>query len=235
MIQREVTIGRASGSDILYGADCPYVSNNHALIYSDGYRLILKDMSTNGTYINNNYVHHQSVVINYGDLILLAGKYPLTWEQISIFFPVNPGSPKTLVYSNNKLTLHNPNKMDIVDNLPKEEKILPSLSFGQAITNVFLHYADFSGRARRSEYWWFVLLNCMLSWIPYIGVLWGLIIIVPALALCVRRLHDIGRSGWFYFIVLIPIVGWIILVVWFCQDSDKGTNKYGPNPKIISA
>ena len=47
MIQREVTIGRASDSDILYGADCPYVSNNHALIYSDGYRLILKDMSTN--------------------------------------------------------------------------------------------------------------------------------------------------------------------------------------------
>nr|WP_302828894.1 FHA domain-containing protein [uncultured Bacteroides sp.] len=87
MIQREITIGRAPDSDILYNQNCVHVSNAHAVIYSNGNQLIFKDTSTNGTLINNMQIHHQSTVINYGDAILLAGKYPLAWEKIEIFFP----------------------------------------------------------------------------------------------------------------------------------------------------
>ena len=117
---------------------------------------------------------------------------------------------------------------------------------------VMRQYADFSGRARRKEYWMFTLF-CLIFFIvaaildnvlgttfkiagqslPYgwLYVILGLATIVPSLAVCVRRLHDIGKSGWYYFIGLIPLVGGIILLVWFCQDSQTGENKWGVNPK----
>ena len=88
MLLREVTVGRAPDSDILYNQNCIHVSNAHAVIYSNGKQLIFKDTSTNGTLINNMQIHRQSIVINYGDMILLAGKYPLTWDRICIFFPL---------------------------------------------------------------------------------------------------------------------------------------------------
>lgn len=93
MIVREVTIGRAPDSDILYNQNCVHVSNVHAVIYSNGNQLIFKDTSTNGTLINNMQIHHQSTIINYGDTILLAGKYPLSWERIEIFFPQEKRHP----------------------------------------------------------------------------------------------------------------------------------------------
>lgn len=99
MIPREVTIGRATDCDILYGNDCPYVSNRHALIYFDGKQLVYKDTSTNGTLINKTRIHNRSVVIGtLGDnqrinidenmTILLAGKYPLRWETLGHYFPI---------------------------------------------------------------------------------------------------------------------------------------------------
>ena len=99
MIPREVTIGRAPDCDILYGNDCPYVSNRHALIYFDGKQLVYKDTSTNGTLINKTRIHNRSVVIGtLGDnqrinidenmTILLAGKYPLRWETLGHYFPI---------------------------------------------------------------------------------------------------------------------------------------------------
>ncbi|MDR0814938.1 MAG: DUF805 domain-containing protein [Bacteroidales bacterium] len=107
---------------------------------------------------------------------------------------------------------------------------------------VWKQYADFSGRARRKEFWMFVLFNLLagivlgiLSLIPVLGIIlyvgYMLAIIVPVLALTVRRLHDVGRSGWWYFIGLIPLVGSIILLVWSCTNSQSGDNKWGANPK----
>jgi uncharacterized membrane protein YhaH (DUF805 family) len=109
-------------------------------------------------------------------------------------------------------------------------------------------YAVFSGRSRRSEYWYFVLfyfLICVALAVvdtvtgtvdPTVGVgllggIFGLAMIIPSLSVGVRRLHDIGRSGWWLLISLIPIVGVIILIVWACRDGQPGTNAYGPNPK----
>lgn len=105
-------------------------------------------------------------------------------------------------------------------------------------------YCDFNGRARRSEYWWFCLCNFVLSYVvnligglfsPTVGlVLTGIValgLLLPGLGVCVRRLHDIGKSGWLVLLALIPLVGAIILIVWFCKDSDRGPNAYGPSPK----
>ena len=101
----------------------------------------------------------------------------------------------------------------------------------------FTRYVDFNGRSRRSEYWWAYLavviisavLTAVLGELAYI---WTLATLIPNIAITVRRLHDIGKSGWFYLIGLIPLVGGIILLVWMCQDSTED-NQWGPNPKNI--
>jgi uncharacterized membrane protein YhaH (DUF805 family) len=112
---------------------------------------------------------------------------------------------------------------------------------------VLKKYAVFSGRARRMEYWMFALFNSIISIVLAIldaalgfsdkggggplGGLYSLAVLIPGLAVSVRRLHDIGRSGWWLFIGLIPCVGVIVLLVFMVQDSDPGENQYGPNPK----
>ena len=115
-------------------------------------------------------------------------------------------------------------------------------------------YAQFTGRSRRSEYWYFQLVYALvaitllvpmgiaaamesqilagLSGIAYAILTLGLI--VPSIAVLVRRLHDTGRSGWWYFVSLVPLIGGILLLVWLAQDSQPGTNEYGPNPKGLA-
>ena len=102
-------------------------------------------------------------------------------------------------------------------------------------------YADFSGRARRTEYWMFVLFNVIISMVlaiidnfagtGFLGLIYSLAVFIPGLAVCVRRLHDIGKSGWNYLIGLIPIIGFIILLVWFCKEGERQSNAWGPDPK----
>lgn len=118
------------------------------------------------------------------------------------------------------------------------------MSFSEAIKSVFSKYATFSGRARRSEFWYFTLFACIVDCIFMYGLgaisqnlgqtlsaLFALATLIPRLAVCCRRLHDIGKSGWLQLLALIPIVGWIILIVWAAKDSDPGENQYGANPK----
>ncbi len=117
------------------------------------------------------------------------------------------------------------------------------IGFGDAIKICFNKYADFSGRARRSEYWYWYLFNLIVSMAVNIlafpmspiasaifsGII-SLALFIPNLAVGVRRLHDTGRSGWMYLIGLIPCIGIIFLIIWFCEDS-HGDNEYGPSPK----
>lgn len=115
------------------------------------------------------------------------------------------------------------------------------MSFTDAVKSVFSQYVGFKGRARRSEYWWFVLFNVIvavvisliarLTGFTALSGIYSLAVLLPGLAVAVRRLHDIGKSGWFYLFAFIPVVGAIILLVWFCKDSEPGANAYGPNPK----
>jgi uncharacterized membrane protein YhaH (DUF805 family) len=119
-------------------------------------------------------------------------------------------------------------------------------------TDVLKKYAVFTGRARRKEYWMFVLWNFIIAilagivfnLIGYIMHDWAigmvvdlyyLAVLIPALAVLARRLHDTGRSAWWMLIGLIPLIGAIVLFVFAVLDSQPGDNKYGPNPKGISA
>ena len=117
---------------------------------------------------------------------------------------------------------------------------------------VLKQYADFSGRARRKEYWMFALFNFIFlivamildnvlgltaGELPY-GVfyfLYAFAVLIPGLAVAVRRLHDVGKSGWMILIALIPIIGAIWLLVLMVTDSQQGTNKWGQNPKEMTA
>jgi uncharacterized membrane protein YhaH (DUF805 family) len=115
---------------------------------------------------------------------------------------------------------------------------------------VLKKYAVFSGRARRKEFWMFVLFNFIFSIVAtlldrvlgtgigemgqgWISVLYSLAVLIPSLAVGVRRLHDIGKSGWWLLIALIPLIGAIWLLILYIKDSQPGDNPYGPNPKGV--
>lgn len=109
--------------------------------------------------------------------------------------------------------------------------------------DVLNKYAVFDGRARRAEYWYFVLFNLIVSialmaigavigdFFGIISLLYSLAVLIPGLAVAVRRLHDTGKSGWMILAGFIPLIGPIWLLILMITDSDAGDNKYGPNPK----
>lgn len=118
------------------------------------------------------------------------------------------------------------------------------MGFGEAIRTVITErYADFQGRSRRSEFWWFILfyfllilvLNFVIGGISEtLGsiltfVVWAALL-VPNIAVGVRRLHDIDRTGWWLLVGLIPVIGTVILLVFFVQRGTAGTNRFGPDP-----
>ncbi|EWT02336.1 membrane protein [Intrasporangium oryzae NRRL B-24470] len=119
------------------------------------------------------------------------------------------------------------------------------MSFQDAVRSALTQYVTFSGRARRSEYWFFALFNFLVLMVANfidraIGLnsaLYGVValaLLLPGLAVGVRRLHDTNRSGWFLLLGLIPLVGAIVLIVFCVQDSQAGMNQYGPSPKLVS-
>ena len=113
---------------------------------------------------------------------------------------------------------------------------------------VLENYANFNGRARRAEFWWYALANVVVAIIAmtldsvlgtnieplpygYVYIIYSLAVFLPGLAVGVRRLHDVGKSGWFYFIILVPIIGAIWLLVLFATEGQHGENQYGSDPK----
>ncbi len=107
---------------------------------------------------------------------------------------------------------------------------------------VLKKYAVFTGRARRKEFWMFTLFNfiiCiaislaeMLVGSPgIIGILYVLAVFIPGIAVSVRRLHDTNRTGWWQLLALVPVIGWIFVIIFLAQDSQPGQNRYGDNPK----
>lgn len=127
------------------------------------------------------------------------------------------------------------------------------MNFADAVRSGFNNYANFSGRALRSEYWWWVvfvwiagavanIIDRALGWRVYettvngiqqgsgpIAAIVGLALIIPGLAVAVRRLHDTDRSGWWLLIVIIPIIGWLVLLYFMIISGTQGPNKYGPS------
>lgn len=117
--------------------------------------------------------------------------------------------------------------------------------------SVLKNYAVFSGRARRSEYWFFALFNFVIAIVlgaldgilnlnigkntGVLGAIYSLAVFIPSIAVMVRRLHDTNRSGWWILIGLVPFLGALVLIVLAVLDSTPGANKYGPNPKDVQA
>ena len=129
------------------------------------------------------------------------------------------------------------------------------MSFVESVRTCFSKYVTFSGRAARSEFWWFVLFvfatQIVLSWVdialwgttevgpgsiagstdtPILSGLFGLATLLPMISVAVRRLHDRDKSGWWYWLGLIPLVGFIILIVWFATEGTRGANRFGADP-----
>lgn len=133
------------------------------------------------------------------------------------------------------------------------------MTFVESVKTCFSKYVTFSGRAVRSEFWWWVLFvfvaNMVLTWVdialfgvvetgpgsiagststPIFSGLFGLATLLPGISVSVRRMHDTNRSGWWLWIALIPIIGFILLIVWFATDGTRGPNNYGFDPKDSS-
>lgn len=110
----------------------------------------------------------------------------------------------------------------------------------KAVKTCFTKYAEFSGRAARPEFWWFALFQFvvmtvlgMVSSVLY-GIA-GLGLLLPALAVGSRRLHDVNKSAWLMLLWLIPVIGWILLIYWAAQPGDAGANSYGEPPAAPAA
>lgn len=141
------------------------------------------------------------------------------------------------------------------------------VGFGEAVKVGFSKFFCFSGRASRSEFWWWILFSWIVSWVLstfltpsytssimaasgdpeammsamtdfitspgyIVSILINLALFIPTLAVSVRRLHDTGRSGWWYLLNFVACIGWIILLVWYCKASQSGENQYGPEPNM---
>lgn len=114
------------------------------------------------------------------------------------------------------------------------------MSFTESVKSGFDNYVNFDGRASRPMYWWWVLFAILASIVGNIldsvigasifSILIGLALLLPGLTVAVRRLHDTDRSGWWILIGLIPIIGFIVLIVFLVQKSDPADNQYGPPP-----
>lgn len=127
------------------------------------------------------------------------------------------------------------------------------MGMNEAVRSFFKRYTDFQGRSRRAEYWWPMLffflvylaliavitvasaLGSLGEIIAMIGglayLVFALGVLIPSIAVMVRRLHDLDKSGWWYFIALVPLIGGLLLLYWFCQPGTNGTNTYGDDPK----
>ncbi|PKM29548.1 MAG: DUF805 domain-containing protein [Gammaproteobacteria bacterium HGW-Gammaproteobacteria-11] len=109
------------------------------------------------------------------------------------------------------------------------------------VNAIKLHYADFTGRATRTQYWmytlFYILIYIGLGVIDYIigmnllTALFALALLIPSIAIAARRLHDTNRSGWWQLIAIIPLIGAIVLIVFLVSDTQPEDNQYGPNPK----
>lgn len=110
---------------------------------------------------------------------------------------------------------------------------------------VLRQYTTFGGRSHRPEFWWFTLWSFIISlaltvaelaldigndWAGPLTSVYGLLVLIPTLAVGARRLHDIGRTGWWQLLLLIPLVGLIILIVWWARDGEPQPNQWGPKP-----
>ena len=178
---REVTIGRSPNCDIYLDQRCKYASNQHGTIYFDGNQLMFKDTSSNGTMINNISVRKRAVPIRRGDIIMIAGKYPINWNQIDSFFPYIPPTPIGTV-------------IDISKSMSQQASSADSLNLSKWSWGAFALswiWGFFNGC------WWifliklcFLIMTVLLWWLPLATV------IISILELGVIILFGVKGTEW---------------------------------------
>lgn len=181
---REVTIGRSPNCDIYLDQKCKYASNHHGTIYIDGSQLMYRDTSTNGTLVNNVNVHKRAVPIHRGDIIMVAGKYQLNWNQIDSFFP-NTYRPATQMRNVTQAVSESRIQQPVLPQQPN----LSKWSWG-AFELSWL-WGFFNGC------WWmffvwlgFIILGALLWWVPFMAI------ILTVVQLCVCILFGVKGTEW---------------------------------------
>ncbi|MDR0834574.1 MAG: DUF805 domain-containing protein [Candidatus Symbiothrix sp.] len=230
-----ITIGRSSQNEIVINDE--KVSRHHLQIIQDDYgNFRLADFgSTNGTSVNGRRVTGE-LSLSPGDVIVI-GNTTLPWRN---YFPSDQSTATGSGYT--------PPTNNVDDRRPSDNWY----------TKPWHQYADFRGRARRKEYWIFSLVNSLIIGLTLglgfglmfaggmgasetiavvgliltiLGGLFSLAAFIPSLAVAIRRLHDSGKSGWWYLICLVPCVGGLILFIFMLLDSEPSENQWGRNPK----
>lgn len=246
---RKYQIGRSPENQIVL--NYPMISSYHAdLIVNtteSGKQITLVDHSTNGTYINGQKLNNASCYIAYGDLVVFPGNIMFDWNLLEDSNFQMP-SQATILCTSDYLRGQDGEYRDS-GNTSEEQDI----TFVGALKKFFTHYLDFSGRSRRKELWFIILWNMIfLSAISLISIpciinyeegglvifsilcaLYTLVIFIPMLALYIRRIHDVGESGWFYLFTFVPVANFVFCCIWLFKDSEYRTNKWGKCPKKI--
>ena len=241
---KKITIGRNADNDVVILDQS--VSGYHAdLEILDNGEMTFTDHSTNGTMVNGNHLHNDFCRVFGTDNIVFPGQHKFDWAQV--------GVPAAVQVSKQQEPMQQPAPQQMAQPMyqqPAPQSVqqpiyqqpasqqyyqIGEMGFVQVLTNFWKNYLNFSGRARRKEYWLMVVWNMIFGVIPVIGWLVLLAGCVGYISLAVRRLHDSGKSGWFLLLGLIPIVGGLILLILCCQDSEKGANKWGSSSKYINA
>lgn len=142
------------------------------------------------------------------------------------------------------INMHKDNKPTLLNSSSPKAMYQRQITFGEAVKLALTtNYCNFNGRSSRSEFWWYALFTFILGTVinlifsgttaQVVGGIINLALLLPNLGLGVRRMHDIGKSGWYILINLIPLVGWIIYIVWAVKDSEPVPNQYGPVPNLV--
>lgn len=163
---------------------------------------------------------------------------PLKESELDLSFLPPPITPSKAVVTLPQIKTVQTEEFSMKNNSEPTQKNI----FSNYYLGTLAKYATFSGRASRQEYWFFTLFNLLISFSlglidallqtgEIFSSLYSLAVLLPSLAVACRRLHDIGRTGWWLLLALIPLLGWIILIIFHCLDSEAGTNQYGENPK----
>lgn len=258
---KKITIGRNTDNDIVIMDQS--VSGYHAdLEIRDNGEMIFIDHSTNGTMVNGNHLHNDSCHVFGTDSIVFPGQHVFDWTKVDVpaSAPVQAPAPvpqpvyqqpvqqsvqqplpvyQQPVYPQYQQPLQpqyqQPAQQPVQQPVQQQYYQIGDMGFGEVLTNFWKNYFNFSGRARRKEYWLMTVWTIIFSIIPVLGWLVILAGLIGYISLAVRRLHDSGKSGLMLLLGLLPLVGWIIMLVFYCQDSERGPNKWGPSSKYINA
>ena len=237
---RVIKIGRSQSNQ--YVIQHPSVSSSHADIrVLDNGIMEYVDHSTNGTLVNGRFVHNATVRLQGHEVLEFPGHIRVRVSEIVPSGGTVGDNLASYSYEERPPRRSTPPPSyaaspSYSDSRPEPETSAAAtptqgMGFGETLTYYFQHYADFSGRARRQEYWYIVLWNVIFMAVPFVDIIWAIATIIPGLAVSVRRLHDTGRSGAWLLLGLIPVVGFIVILIFTIEDSQPGANQYGISPK----